>query len=171
MSQFLIVTVIGDDKPGLVEQLSAAISAQGGNWLEGSMSRLAGKFAGIVKVGVTADKVASLREALGALPSLKVTAELSDECTNRSARRLTLSLVGLDRIGIVREVSQALARHAVNVEKLATHTSSAAMSAEMLFHAAAELTVAEGFDTTALQRDLERLSNDLIVDITLGESA
>jgi predicted amino acid-binding ACT domain protein len=47
---------------------------------------------------------------------------------------LKLALVGHDRIGIVREVSQVLARHAVNVEKLETHTASAPMSAETLFH-------------------------------------
>ena len=44
--QFLILTAIGDDRPGLVGELSAAISAHQGNWLESSMSRLAGKFAG-----------------------------------------------------------------------------------------------------------------------------
>ncbi|MBL8502453.1 MAG: glycine cleavage system protein R, partial [Rhodocyclaceae bacterium] len=47
---FLVLTVIGDDRPGLVGELSAAISSHQGNWLESSMSHLAGKFAGIVKV-------------------------------------------------------------------------------------------------------------------------
>ena len=45
---FLVLTVIGDDRPGLVEQLAAAISEHRGNWLESSMAHLAGKFAGIV---------------------------------------------------------------------------------------------------------------------------
>jgi glycine cleavage system regulatory protein len=47
---FLVLTVIGDDRPGLVGELSAAIAAHQGNWLESSMSHLAGKFAGIVRV-------------------------------------------------------------------------------------------------------------------------
>ncbi len=51
---FLVLTVIGDDRPGLVGELSAAISSHQGNWLESSMSHLAGKFAGIVKVAVPA---------------------------------------------------------------------------------------------------------------------
>ena len=50
MSVSLVLTVIGDDRPGLVGQLSAAISKHNGNWLESSMSHLAGKFAGIVCV-------------------------------------------------------------------------------------------------------------------------
>ena len=50
-----ILTVIGDDRPGLVSALSAAINAHGASWERSQMSRLAGKFAGIVLVTV-ADK-------------------------------------------------------------------------------------------------------------------
>ena len=83
---------------------------------------------------------------------------------------LTLALVGHDRIGIVREVAQVLARHAVNVEELNTHTASAPMSAEILFHATAELTASPALDSGALVRELEQISNDLMVDITLDEA-
>ena len=81
-----------------------------------------------------------------------------------------MSLVGHDRIGIVREVSQVLARHAINVEDLSTYTASAPMSAEILFHASAELTAAADLDARALTGDLEQISNDLMVDITLDET-
>lgn len=167
---FLVLTVIGDDRPGLVEQLAAAISSHRGNWLESSMAHLAGKFAGIVEVSVAADDAAALRTALSALPALKVTVEEAGSgASSHKGRRLTLSLVGHDRIGIVREVSQVLARHAVNVEALNTFTASAPMSAEVLFHAQAELQAAESLDARALKSDLERISDDLMVDITLDE--
>jgi glycine cleavage system regulatory protein len=52
MSVSLVLTVIGDDRPGLVEQLATAISQHQGNWLQSSMSNLSGKFAGIVCVSV-----------------------------------------------------------------------------------------------------------------------
>jgi glycine cleavage system regulatory protein len=87
-----------------------------------------------------------------------------------TGRRLKLALVGHDRIGIVREVSMVLANHAVNVESLDTHTSSAPMSAAVLFHAVAELTAAPDLDVGALTGELERISNDLMVDITLDET-
>jgi glycine cleavage system regulatory protein len=167
---FLVLTAIGDDKPGLVEQLAAAISAHNGNWLESSMAHLAGKFAGIVEVSVATTDAAALRATLAALPALKVTVEEAGAGNEaRSGRRLTLSLVGHDRVGIVREVSQVLARHAVNVEALNTYTASAPMSAEVLFHAQAELQAGESLDARALKSDLERISDDLMVDITLDE--
>jgi len=167
---YLILTAIGDDRPGLVEELATAISLHGGNWLESSMAHLSGKFAGIVKVAIPATGVEPLKAALAKLSGLKVSAAIAG--TEKSAvagRRLTLNLVGHDRIGIVREVSQILAHHAVNVEALETRTSSAPMSAEILFHCEAELTAASDFNARALKVELERLSDDLMVDISLGE--
>ncbi len=168
----LVLTVIGDDRPGLVEQLAAAISAHHGNWLESSMSQLSGKFAGIVCISVDQAQLDPLKAALTSLPGLRITAEAgaTDGAAKAPQRRLKLSLVGHDRIGIVREVSQVLARHAINVEELATHTASAPMSAEILFHASAELTAAAALDARALTSDLEQISNDLMVDITLDEA-
>ena len=167
---YLVLTVIGDDRPGLVGELSAAIAAHQGNWLESSMSHLAGQFAGIVKVGVPAARAEALKTALGKMAALKVMAVSAAEKSVPAGRRLKLALVGHDRIGIVREVSQVLAKHAVNVEKLETHTASAPMSAEILFHCEAELTAAPDFNARMLKLELEKLSDDLMVDISLGET-
>lgn len=171
MSINLILTAIGDDHPGLVGELAAVISAHQGNWLESSMSHLAGKFAGIVRVDVADGQAEALQLALAGLSGLKVAAESSVPTSPAQGRRLKLSLVGHDRIGIVKEVSQVLTRHAVNVEELATHVSTAPMSAETLFHAHAELLVASGLDVQTLMSDLEHLSDELMVDITLDEAA
>jgi glycine cleavage system regulatory protein len=166
----LILTVIGDDRPGLVEELATAISTHGGNWLEASMAQLSGKFAGIVEVAVPAAEAAELKTTLSGLKGLKVSVETaSSQKSALTGRRLSLSLVGHDRIGIVREVSQVLASHAVNVEDLQTRTSSAPMSAEILFHCEAELTAAPDFNARELKAALEKLSDDLMVDIKLGE--
>jgi glycine cleavage system regulatory protein len=171
MTQHLVLTVIGDDRPGLVGELSAVISAHQGNWLESSMAQLAGKFAGIVEVGVDSGNAAALSAALGQLKGLKVTVEsAAAQKSAPTGRRLKLALVGHDRIGIVREVSMVLAHHAVNVESLDTHTSSAPMSAAVLFHAVAELTAAPDLDVGTLTAELERISNDLMVDITLDQT-
>jgi glycine cleavage system regulatory protein len=172
VSRLLVLTLIGDDRPGLVEQLSSVITAHQGNWLESSMAQLAGKFAGVLKVSVPPEQAEALEAALSKLSALRVMVECSMDAAAAPVhrhRRLAFSLVGHDRIGIVREVSQVFARHGVNVEKLVTHTSSAPMSSETLFHAEAELTADERVDAQALKADLERLSNDLIADINLDE--
>lgn len=171
MNTTLVITLIGDDKPGLVERLSSLCAKHEANWLDSSMAQLAGKFAGVMRVGIPADAVEDFQRELAALSDLRITVEAGSPAAPGGAptRRLAFSLVGHDRIGIVREVSQVFARHGVNVEKLATYTSPAAMSSEILFHAEAELLAGDGVDSGALKADLERLSNDLIADITLDE--
>lgn len=169
MSTHLVITLIGDDRPGLVEQLSSVITAHQGNWLESSMAQLAGKFAGVLTVSIPEEQAAPLEAALKALADLRTTVEpgLSGGPSAGPMRRLAFSLVGHDRIGIVREVSQVFARHGVNVEKFTSHTSSAPMSSETLFHAEAQLLARGTLDADALKADLERLSNDLMADINL----
>ena len=152
MSTYLVLTVIGNDRPGLVEELSTTISACQGNWLEASMSHLAGQFAGIVRVELPAAQVAPLQGALRGLVDLQITTATSAGDSPAEGRTLLLSLVGHDRIGIVREVTQILARHAVNVEKLTTYIASAPMSAETLFHANAELRASPALAPSHLTR-------------------
>jgi len=170
MSRTLVLTIIGDDRPGLVGKLAAVISARGGNWLESSLSHLAGKFAGVLRIEAPEAASEELIAALSSLPDLRVIVEASQATAEpTSGRRFALSLVGHDRIGIVSELSAVLARHSVNVEQLTTRTASAPMSSETLFHADAELLAGAEFNSALLQQDLERISADLMVDITLSD--
>ena len=63
------MTVIGDDRPGLVESVSQVVAAHGGSWQESRMARLAGKFAGILRAEVPEDKVDALKAELRELAS------------------------------------------------------------------------------------------------------
>lgn len=170
MSTFLVLTVIADDKPGIVEQLSTVIAEQGGNWLESRMSHMAGKFAGILRVSIAEDNSKALVSALSSLGTsgIVVNAEYSaDAGDNIASKDLTLNLVGNDRAGIVREVSQTLAKLGVNVLELTTNCESAEMSAVPLFRTVAHLRVPQDFESDQLAGALEAISNDLMVEINL----
>lgn len=169
----LVLTVIGPDKPGLVERLSQHLAQHQGNWMESSLSRLGGKFAGIVLVTIPKDQQAAFTHSLSSLESdgLKVGVELAESTTANSSSHqqlFTLELVGHDKPGIVREISQALARHQINVESLNTELVSGSMSAELLFKADAQLLAPENLDMDQLQEALEAIANDLMVDISLN---
>lgn len=166
----LVLTLLGPDRPGIVELVAGVISAHGGNWLESRMSHLAGKFAGILRAELPADRVDAALKALSALETrgLKVTAEIAARSDGPpSERRMEFELVGLDRPGIVREISQLLANNGVNVEDLTTNRSSAPMSGEMLFEARARVVVPPATDVARLRAELERLASDLVVEVKL----
>ena len=70
MATYLVLTIIGDDKPGLVEKLAETIARHSGSWLESNMSHLAGKFAGILRVSVEESHADALVSDLQALSSI-----------------------------------------------------------------------------------------------------
>jgi glycine cleavage system regulatory protein len=171
----LVLTLIGPDRPGLVEAVAEVVSGHGGNWLESRMAHLAGQFAGILRIEVPEDQVKAVLAGLTALEArgLRVAGEPSAELAGKptAGRTFELELVGLDRPGIVREISQLLAGSGANVEELATDRSSAPMSGEMLFHAKARVRLPGDADLANLRAALERLASDLLVEIRLVETA
>jgi len=172
MQRSLVMTVIGRDRPGLVESIAELVAAHGGNWLESRMSRLGGQFAGILRVEVPEEKKGELSGALKKLEARGLAIVVQSDATDvapEGERLSVLDIVGQDRPGIVRQISGVLAKQGVNVEELQTECASAAMSGETLFKARATLNIPPTCDTGALRRELERIASDLIVEISLAE--
>ncbi|SFB46930.1 glycine cleavage system protein R [Azotobacter beijerinckii] len=165
----LVLTVIARDKPGLVELLAQCIAGHGGNWLESRMARMAGQFAGILRVAVPEVAQSDLAAALQALESQGIRVLLAPSGAEPAAtwRSIQLELVGNDRPGIVRDITRLLAEHGVNLESLDTEVAPAPMSSEMLFHAQAQLAVPMELSLDLLQQRLETLADDLMVELIL----
>lgn len=174
MKSQLVLTLIGTDRPGLVEALAAKIAEHGGNWEESRMAHLAGKFAGILRVSVPARAAADLSRALTALEreGLRVVVEGADRPpAGEAGARLRLDLVGSDRAGIVRDISQALARRGVNVDELHTSCEDTPMGGGQLFRATALLRVPDEAAVDELRAALEALADDLMVEVELADAA
>lgn len=172
MQLTLVMTVIGQDRPGLVERVAGIVADQGGNWLESRMSRMGGQFAGILRVQIAAEQEAALTHSLKCLEAegLSLVIHSDRPQPGESERAFTcLEIVGQDRPGIVHQISHALAAHGVNVEELHTECGSAAMSGETLFKAVAKLKIPVTCHLADLKRELEQIAEDLIVDVTLKD--
>jgi glycine cleavage system regulatory protein len=166
----LVLTVIGDDKPGIVEQLSDHVLAAGANWEESRMARLAGKFAGILRISVDAGLAEALRARLTTLnPGLTVVVEATGDKAEKAVRTVRLELLGNDHPGIVRDISRVLAQHDVNIEELETDVTSAPMSGEPLFRARAHLRTPSSLTLEWLRTRLEALAGELMVDLSLHD--
>ncbi len=167
MDRYLVLTVLADDRPGIVERIARVVLEYQGNWLESSMSHLSGKFAGILHVAVPDDRCAALEKALKGLASegVPVSVESTDGNTALEVNRVTISLVGNDRPGIVGEISSLLANAQVSVETLATTCATAPMSSDVLFRLRATLALPPSLTEDALRDRLEGLSDDLVVEI------
>ena len=170
MPTSLVLTVLGEDRPGLVEALAHLIAAHEGNWLESRMAHLAGQFAGILRASVPEGNAAALRTALQGLAAhglQVVVARSSTDTPAPEARWLVLDLVGNDHPGIIRDLAHTLAQRGINIDELQTACTSAPMTGGMLFKATARLRVPWEVAVTDLRTALEQLAHDLMVDITL----
>lgn len=169
----LVLTVLGADRPGLVESIARVVAEHGANWVESRMAHLAGQFAGILRVEVDSDRADALAAALRSLSAAGLESIVSpDPSAPLAADRplVRLELVGQDRPGIVREITRVLAGQGVNVEELSTECVAAPTTGQMLFRAAAQLRLPPGLDEGALRNSLEAVAADLMVDIDLAPS-
>jgi glycine cleavage system regulatory protein len=165
-----IVTFIGDDRPGLVESLSRVIESNRGNWLESRLSQLGGKFAGLVLVTLPGENGPALEADLKGLSASGLSVRVTPAealVSGKSARSITLTVIGPDRLGIVREISRALAQREVNVVEMDSEVSSAPMSAELLFSARIDAEIPEQLDLDDLEDSLEEIANHMTLEIEL----
>lgn len=167
MPTHLIITVIANDRPGIVERLADLINIHRGNWVDSSMSRLAGKFAGILSISVADDQLQALSSALQQLADegIRIGVETAVDKQTEIGQPLQLNVTGNDRPGIVKEISALLTGLNVNVEKLHTFCESAPMTGELLFNLRAILRLPLAIDKEQVRENLEALSNDLMVEI------
>jgi glycine cleavage system regulatory protein len=173
----LVMTVIGADRPGLVQLVAACVADHGGNWLESRMCHLGGQFAGLLRVEVPITRADELTRALGELErgGLRVIIHAeagtgSGAASERGAVAM-LDVVGHDRPGILRSVSAVLAAHRINVEELASERVNAPMGGGTLFQARATVFLPATTSVGAVRADLEKIADDLMVDFRLKPPA
>lgn len=170
----LVLTVVGDDRVGLVKALADVVSANGGNWERSHLAELAGTFAGVAVVTVPdrqADQLRAALEPLEGLLEVSVRTAATDSGPARPPRQVRLDLLGNDQPGIVAALSGILARHGVGVADLQTATREAPMAGGLLFEASAVVTADSDATLDAVRADLEELATEILVDLTVAELA
>jgi glycine cleavage system regulatory protein len=168
----IVLTVVADDQPGIVEDLSDALATHDGNWTESSMMTLAGKFAGILLAEVPEERADSFLRVLDSLEAggMQIVAQRSDTPARpANGKEYSIELVGQDHPGIVHEITEVLAALGINVLELESTVQSASMSGETLFIAHARILVPEDVSPERLREEMEDLANELMVDIELDD--
>ena len=168
----LVLTFVGDDRPGLVNAISEKVAHFGGTWLESRSVHLAGKFAGVVLVSVPDESLIGLESALAKLaPSgLRVSIERGGSAEpEKPARLVMLDILGHERPGIVHDVTQALTSFGVNIEEFQSGLRAEPFTGVQMFHATARLSVPQVLKLEDLRKALEKLAAEIMVDLAVGE--
>jgi glycine cleavage system regulatory protein len=166
----LVLTVIGDDRAGLVKALADVVTEHGGNWERSHLAEVAGKFAGIVVVQVPAGRAEELEQALRPMKGmLEVEVHAAAPEPGGDHNVVVVEIVGNDHPGIIQAVSGVFADHGLSVAELETWTREAPMAGGLLFEARTVVSLPAGADTSRLRAALEEIAAEVLVDVTVDD--
>jgi len=171
MNRYVVLTGVGSDRPGLVDEVTAFLAEREINLEESRMAVLGGEFAMILLASGPEPALTDLRQNLGQITratglefSLKTTRPPSER-TGSPGLPYRLLAQSLDHPGIVHEITRLLHARNVNIESMETHVRSAPVSGTPVFALEAQLSVPAETKATRLRVELEELADQFNLDI------
>ncbi len=167
----LVLTLMANDRPGLVKAVSDLVVDNGGNWLQSRMANLAGTFTGLILIEVADASKDALSRALQDFAQGDITITLREadsEGPGAPDSGFTVEIVGADHPGIVNEIAERLVQRNVNITRMKTDHEPAAMSGQPMFSARIAASLPAGVERDALQADLEQAAEELMVEISFA---
>ena len=164
--QIIAVTVLGDDRPGIVADVTGALAGLHGNLEDSTMTLLRGHFAMVllVRTGASADAVEAALRPLTTDGSLVINARVLAESAQAptGGPSYALRVHGADRPGIVAEITGVVARHGANIVDLGTRLG------DGLYVLTAELELRSETSAAGLDAELRGTAGELGVDVHLS---
>jgi glycine cleavage system transcriptional repressor len=169
MRKQLVLTAVGRDRTGVVEEFTKLILHYDGNIEASRMVRLGGDFALLMFVSAPEDRVFELRRAVDELHYTKFdvltrVTETDTEGDEAQDHRCTITVLGADHMGIINQVARYLTEQGINLESMHTEVSAAPMSGTPLFTMSAEVVVPARLALDDLREAMEFIGDEMGVD-------
>jgi glycine cleavage system transcriptional repressor len=139
-AEYLVLTAVGTDRPGIVADLTALLAERGANVADSRMAVLGGEFAVMMLVSAPPDVLGAVRKEISSLADrlgLQILAKETESPVEHRAghvRSYEVAVHALDHPGIVRAVAAAVQGLGGNIVLLDTSAYQAAVTGAPLFH-------------------------------------
>lgn len=167
----LIISVITQDRPGIVREISDAVNEAGCNIEDSSMMVLGGSFAILMMVSGDDACIASLKQKEQALSDSFGTLVQMQLATDREQQApgqpYVIEVVSLDHPGIVRELSEFVAHRNINIETLDTETYAAAHTGSTMFRLEMTVNIPAEVKLSAFKHELIDFCDQKNLDVTV----
>ncbi len=170
MSEELVVTAVGPDRPGIASDFTGHIHAVGANLANSRMINLRGHFALVAMIEGSSQQLETAKRRLReAAPSLGLTFDFSAAPKANPSKGVAFRLktYSMDQPGIVHKITTFLRERQINIEELETHLESAAFMGTPVFTMEILILVPNETNVKALRRSLEDLGDTLNCDVDL----
>jgi glycine cleavage system transcriptional repressor len=170
-SEYAVLTCLGTDRVGIMEDIAAGIESAGCNIEESRASVLGGEFAVIMLISGEAGQIkslirdqASLSDSTGLAVTVKPTVPPKP---SPQGRPYVVESFSLDAPGIVHLITERLGKYGVNIDDLESDTTAAPFTGAPMFIFKARVTVPPECSLAELRDHLEELSHEKDLDIAL----
>ncbi|MGH9008815.1 MAG: glycine cleavage system protein R [Acidimicrobiia bacterium] len=167
----MVLTAVGPDRPGLVNELSCLIGEAGANIEDSRMAILGGEFAVIMLLSGSEGAIERARQI-----GVRVDSELGLRCILKETSPAhppadfllyRIEVTGVDRPGIVQAIAGILADRNINVASLESRLTYAPFSATPMFVLEADLQVPSKTVLSELRSDLATTCDEENLDFHL----
>ncbi len=170
MKQYTILFLMGEDRPGIVDDVSTYLYDKGANIEDSRMAVLGGCFSIMMLFSCSAEALEKVRAGLSELHDLGFetslhSARAPETVMDISERRVKLSVRSMDHPGIVKEVVRILRRFDVNIRSMNTETKSAPLSGAPIFSMSLEGILPGGQKLSEVKEDLAALAAEMNMDL------
>ena len=172
MTTRIVLSLMGKDRVGLVDEVTQALLELGGNIETSRMARLGGEFASLMLVSLPDEKRAGLNKKLENLTRQgyqinSIPTEPAGVAEHAGWQPFRIDVLGADHEGIVHEVAHYLAQRGINIQSMETDTKPAPISATPLFSMKALVAVPPGLDQESWKAALLEVGQRANVEINV----
>jgi glycine cleavage system transcriptional repressor len=168
---YYVISALGDDRPGIVNDLTRVILDCGCNIEDSRMSVLGGEFALILMASGSWDAVAKLEQQLPSLEkklALTITAKRTESrAGGQGLIPYEVDVVSMDHPGIVHDVADFFSGRDINIEEMNTGSYAAAHTGTPMFSLKMTVAVASDIPLAQLRDEFAEFCDDLNLDAAL----
>ncbi len=174
MNKYLVISALGHDRPGIVNDLSKAVLDCGCNVEDSRMTVLGGEFALIVLVSGVWSAIAKLEHQLPALGKRLDLTIVVKPTEPRAARAsmvpYMVDVISMDHPGIVHEIADFFATRHINIEEMSTWTYPAAHTGTAMFSMNITVSIPSDLNIGRFRQEFTEFCDSLNLDATLEPS-
>ncbi len=171
MSQLIVISAIGKDRTGVVQDLSKVILSCGGNIEESRMTTLGSEFAMLLLVSgnwATLNKLEQGLNKLGDGKDLTVSIRQTDaKMATGNRMPYAVDIVSLDQQGIVFNLANFFATHDIEIADVATRSYAAAHTGSPMFSVQMAINVPSTVHIAQLREEFMEICDRLNLDAIL----
>jgi len=170
METYMILTSIGKDRPGIVDEVSAFLYERGANIEDSRMAVMGGQFVIMMLFSTRSEDAVTIRNGIAQLKHLGIDAYLHQAeepspSVESEALPLSLDVTAMDHPGIVQKIVHIFRINQVNIQSLQTRVISAPLSGTPLFNLNIEGSVPVSVSIAGFKKALEMAAAEMNVDL------